>query len=116
MASIQKRVSTRKVVDANGRERVVTMTRHRARYRDKAGKEHARHFRRKVDAQKWLDEVTASIVTGMYVDPKAGQATVRAYSETWQRIRWQRIQVSSPGTGRIVDNALRPCVVAMSRR
>ena len=36
----------------------------RARYRDAAGKEHARHFTRKVDAQRWLDEVTTSIVTG----------------------------------------------------
>jgi len=102
MASIQKRVTTRTVVDASGREKVVTITRHRARYRDEAGKEHARHFARKVDAQKWLDEVTASIVTGQYVDPKAGQATVRAYAEGWQRI-----QVSSEGTRRIVDNALR---------
>lgn len=35
----------------------------RARYRDEAGKEHARHFKRKVDAQDWLNEVTASVVT-----------------------------------------------------
>jgi hypothetical protein len=41
----------------------------RARYRDEAGKEHARHFRRKTDAQNWLDEVTASRKTGQYVDP-----------------------------------------------
>lgn len=31
----------------------------RARYRDQNGEEHARHFGRKVDAQRWLDEVTA---------------------------------------------------------
>jgi hypothetical protein len=36
----------------------------RARYRDEAGREHARHFERKVDAQRWLDEVTTSVVTG----------------------------------------------------
>jgi len=47
----------------------------RARYRDDAGKEHARHFARKVDARRWLDETTASIVTGAYVDPKAGRVT-----------------------------------------
>jgi hypothetical protein len=44
----------------------------RARYRDPVGKEHARHFRRKLDAQRWLDEVTTSLVTGVYVDPDAG--------------------------------------------
>jgi hypothetical protein len=37
---------------------------YRVRYRDRAGKEHARHFKRKVDAQRWLDEVTTSIITG----------------------------------------------------
>ena len=26
----------------------------RARYRDEAGKEHSRHFDRKIDAQQWL--------------------------------------------------------------
>lgn len=53
----------------------------RARYRDAADKEHARHFARKVDAQRWLDEVTASVVTGRYVDPRAGQVTFQDYAE-----------------------------------
>ena len=48
---------------------------YRARYRDEAGKEHARHFQRKTDAQRWLDEVTTSIVTGAYVDPQVGRIT-----------------------------------------
>ncbi|WP_240937900.1 site-specific integrase [Nocardioides sp. JQ2195] len=74
----------------------------RARYRDEADKEHARHFARKVDAQQWLDSVTAAVVRGDYVDPQAGKATVKAYAD-----QWQRIQVSSDGTRRIVDNALR---------
>lgn len=55
----------------------------RARYRDDTGKEHAKHFGRKVDAQRWLDEVTASIVTGRYVDPKAGSLTFAAWYQTW---------------------------------
>jgi len=57
----------------------------RARYRDQAGKEHARHFARKVDAQRWLDEVTASVVTGTYVDPKTALTTVAEWSATWLR-------------------------------
>lgn len=56
----------------------------RARYRDDAGKEHARHFGRKVDAQRWLDEVTTSIVSGQYVDPSAGRVTFRTYAEQWR--------------------------------
>jgi integrase len=74
----------------------------RARYRDAAGKEHARHFDRKTDAQRWLDQVTAAVVRGDYVDPKAGRVTLASYAGAWERI-----QVSSDGTKRIVDNALR---------
>jgi len=50
--------------------------RYRARCRDEAGTEHSRHFPRKVDAQNWLDQVTTSVVTGQYVDPKAGRVTL----------------------------------------
>ena len=56
----------------------------RARYRDAAGREHARHFDRKVDAQRWLNEVTASVVTGQYVDPRAGKVTFREFAESWR--------------------------------
>lgn len=55
----------------------------RARYRDHAGKEHARHFKRRVDAQAWLDDVTTSQRTGSYVDPKHQKVTVREWSEIW---------------------------------
>lgn len=55
----------------------------RARYRDEAGHEHARHFDRKIDAQRWLDEVTASVVTGQYVDPRAGRVTFERYATQW---------------------------------
>ncbi len=64
----------------------------RARYRDDAGKEHARHFGRRVDAQRWLDEQTAAIVTGQYVNPKAGRTTVREYAALWERSQVGRTQ------------------------
>lgn len=55
----------------------------RARYRDADGREHAKHFELKRDAQRWLDEVTASVVTGQYVDPRAGVVTWDEWVETW---------------------------------
>ena len=64
----------------------------RARYRDEAGKEHARHFERKVDAQRWLNEVTASVVTGNYVDPKAGTVTFARFYADWSK---RQVWVSS---------------------
>ena len=55
----------------------------RARYRDASGRETARHFDRRIDAQQWLDSVTASVVTGQYVDPRAGRTTVAEYARAW---------------------------------
>jgi integrase len=55
----------------------------RARYRDEQGREHARHFRRRQDAQRWLDEVTTAVVTGQYVDPKAGRITFASFYREW---------------------------------
>jgi integrase len=74
----------------------------RARYRDDADKEHARHFARKVDAQRWLDEVTTAVVTGQYVDPKAGRVTFRSSAEAWRAM-----QVHRPSSRAHVETMLR---------
>ena len=50
---------------------------YRARYRDDADREHARHFDRKFDAQQWLDEQTASVVTGQMRRPAGRPADVQ---------------------------------------
>ena len=52
----------------------------RARYRDSASKEHSRHFKRKIDAQRRLDDVTTAVTSGMYVDPGRSRITVREWS------------------------------------
>src|SRR4051794_24731992 len=75
---------------------------YRPRYRDAEGREHARHFSRKPDAQRWLDEVTATVVTGMYVDPKAGRITLSAFYAAWA-VR----QVWAPGTELAMSLAVR---------
>jgi integrase len=55
----------------------------RARYRDDAGKEHARHFPTKRDGQRWLDEVTATLVNGTHVEPSRARITVAEWCATW---------------------------------
>jgi hypothetical protein len=55
----------------------------RARYRDAAGKEHARHFGRRVDAQRWLDQETAKMQTGSWVDPRTAKTTVEEWCIRW---------------------------------
>lgn len=79
----------------------------RARYRDEAGKEHARHFSRKVDAQRWIDETTTAVVTGQYVDPKAGRTTFMSFYR-----EWSARQVWVSGTVKAMDLAARTTTFA----
>jgi integrase len=65
----------------------------RARYRDAMGRERARHFDLKRDAKLWLDQVAASVVTGTYIDPRAGQITFAQFYGDWS-VR----QLWAPGT------------------
>lgn len=77
MASIQKR--------PNGK--------YRARYRDAAGKEHARHFDRKRDAEQWIATEVAAVATGTWTDPRAGAITWAEWAE-----RWMESQTWAEGT------------------
>lgn len=74
----------------------------RARYRAPDGREHARHFPRKVDAQRWLDEATTALVTGQYVDPRAGRMTFGTFYRGWSDR-----QVWETGTRTAMDLAVR---------
>lgn len=56
----------------------------RLRWRTEDGHEHARHFARKIDAQRHLDELTATkTITGRYLDPNAGRITFATWFEQW---------------------------------
>src|SRR3954447_22012888 len=70
----------------------------RARYRDAAGKERARHFERKVDAQAWLDSFTTAVGTGTYVDPGRAKATVGELAPVWLTGRFISKPRPAPGT------------------
>jgi integrase len=75
---------------------------YRARYRDPSGREHAAHFATRTKAQRWLDEETAKIITGTYVDPRSGRVTFRQYAE-----QWRSVQVHRPSTQENVEAKLR---------
>ncbi len=74
----------------------------RARFVDDVGKEYAKHFARKRDAQTWLDAQTTATVTGTYVVPNAGKVTFKDYAESWRTS-----QVFRPSTAALVELALR---------
>jgi integrase len=54
-----------------------------------------------VDAQRWLDEQTAAIVTGQYVDPRAGRVTFHQTAE-----QWRKTAPHGPTTSYLVARAL----------
>lgn len=57
----------------------------RARYREHpGGPQRARHFDRKIDAERFLANVQSRLLDGSYIDPSAGQQTLRAYAAAWQ--------------------------------
>ena len=102
MASISKRTTTRVVVDEKtGRQKAVTVDRYRARYRDETGREHARHFAKKADAQSWLDDATAGLVRGDWVDPAAGKVT---FLQWWRE--WATSQDWAAGTKASADQVI----------
>ncbi len=55
----------------------------RARYRDDGGREHAKHFSRKTDAQQWIDKQTAALENGVHVSPRHDRLTVGEWCDTW---------------------------------
>ena len=55
----------------------------RARHRDPSGREHARHFRRKLDAQRWLDAQEVAKTRGEWLDPALARVPVREWAGQW---------------------------------
>jgi integrase len=78
----------------------------RARYRDPAGNEHARHFARRVDAERFLTSVEHSKLTGGYVDPRAGRVTFGEYAN-----KWRAAQVWRPSSAAAVETSFRKHVL-----
>ena len=98
---------TKIVRDPDGTSRTVPSandgkgSRRRARYVDESGKEHAKGFGRKTDAERWLNGIVAALETGTYVDPKLGKATLASFYR-----EWSTHQVWVPGTRRAMDLAV----------
>ncbi|KAB1947653.1 tyrosine-type recombinase/integrase [Brevibacterium linens] len=55
----------------------------RARFRDYQGKEHSRHFSRRVNAQAWINEQEHSKRSGTLLDPAKGRVSVGEWCDQW---------------------------------
>ena len=76
---------------------------YRARYRDHAGKEHARHFDRKIDAERWVTGQEAALDRGEHIDPRAGRVRFADYAGEWLTSQLHLREA----TGRQYEQALR---------
>lgn len=72
------------------------------RYRDPEGKQRARLFDRKVEAERFAATTTVAVLEGTYVAPSAGRVTVREYGE-----RWRAMQVHRATTAAQLETNLR---------
>jgi integrase len=68
---------------------------------DERGEEQSEAFARKEDARRWLEKQSAALVTGTYVDPRLGKATLASFYR-----EWSGHQVWVPGTRRAMDLAV----------
>jgi Site-specific recombinase XerD len=91
MASVERSARTRRAGvedlwrkrDGSPSARAGRGLRWRARYVDDTGVERSHAFDRKVDAQQWLERVTASLVRGDHVTPRAARTTVGEWCDIW---------------------------------
>lgn len=89
-----------------------TSEKYEASFHDRAGKRHRRLFSLKKDAQRWLDEQTAGLVTGQWADPRSGRESVRAYGERW--LQRQVLAASTASTyGTVLHNHILPTLGGM---
>src|SRR5919106_3557500 len=57
------------------------------RYRDPAGRERARNFKRKADAERFSVTVETDKIRGMWSDPRLARITVSEWLPTWHASR-----------------------------
>jgi integrase len=58
-------------------------TRYQARWRDPAGRQRAKNFRRKFDGDRYERKMRAEVDAGTYRDPKAGRVTLTTWCDQW---------------------------------
>jgi integrase len=54
-----------------------------ARWRDPGGRQRKKNFARRIDAQRWLDQMRADMHRGYYIDPAAGKVRVNDVAASW---------------------------------
>lgn len=105
---------TRTVRDADGTTRTENSTsygkgsRWRARYVDEQGREHAKMFGRKVDAQRWLNRQVSDQETGTWTDPALSGITFGALAQRWLSTKATRAPKTIAGYSSLLETVVLP--------
>ncbi len=83
-------------------------SRWRARYVDGDGREHVKAFRRKADAQQWLDKQVSDQVTGTWTDPALSGVTFGVLAERWFTTKANRSPKTVAGYRSLLDTVVLP--------
>jgi integrase len=75
----------------------------RVRYRDPAGRERSRSFRRRVDAEKFLISIEYAKMRGEWVDPRSSNTRIEEFAAQ-HRLSWHRL---SESTAELRDGLMR---------
>ena len=105
---------TKTVRDEHGNAKTVPSVAHgkgsrwRARYVDENGKEHAKGFSRKTDAQAWLNKQVSDQVTGTWTDPALSGVTFGTMTERWIATKATRAPKTVAGYRSLLDTIVLP--------
>jgi integrase len=80
----------------------------RARYVDDQGREHTKAFHRRVDAQRWIDNIVSDHVTGTWTDPRLSEQTFGALAERWITTKATRAPKTVAGYRSLLDVVVLP--------
>jgi integrase len=83
-------------------------SRWRARYVDDQGREHAKGFSRKVDAQQWLNKQVSDQVTGTWTDPALSGVTFGEMAQRWISTKVTRAAKTVAGYESLLETLILP--------
>jgi integrase len=81
-------------------------SRWRARYVDDQGREHAKGFARKSDAQNWLNKQVSDQLTGTWTDPALSGVTFGVIAERWLSTKANRAPKTIAGYRSLMDTVV----------
>ncbi|WP_234783129.1 tyrosine-type recombinase/integrase [Mycolicibacter sinensis] len=91
-------------------------SRWRARYVDDLGREHAKAFGRKTDAQSWLNQQVSDQVTGRWTDPDLSGVTFGTMAERWVATKANRAAKTVAGYRSLLETVVLPRWEAVALR